>query len=308
MQPAPKRSKNSLFSAKGTLSFSYLFWSHIFNGDSFYDSFVSAKNSLAIVYSGRQDSQIEGNGNGVGNEKDDKSIAELVKLGLGVSSAGDLPGIKSVSSSPQTVSAGSPVVISAEGVDALEGVSRVWAVITPPVTSTAPDGPVTTLPIVDLLGSDGHYEGTYSDFATGGVYNVSVFVQDKQGFLSLPVDTTVTVTGGCLSVAGDLSIRVPCAEYNGTQYGFPLSFYRNPDDASGYYWKLNMATLTGGTGTDVIPIGGDLSIPVSCVVYNGTQYGFTLRFYNNPYDPSGLYWKMDMSTLEVNSVFWKGNR
>ena len=40
-----------------------------------------------------------------------------------------------------------------------------------------------------------------------------------------------------------------------------------------------------------------MSVP--CVAYNGVQYGFTLGFYNNPDDPSGYYWKMDKSTLEV---------
>jgi len=293
-----KSDQNALIAAKGTLSFSYLFWSHIFNGDSFYDSFVSAKNSLAIAFPDRQDSQIEGNGNGIGNEKEDKSLAGLVELGLGVKSAGALPVIGSVSSSPQTVSVGSSAVISAKDVAALEGISKVWAVITPPGVSTTPDGPV-VLPILDLLEDNGLYKGTYSDFTTEGLYNVAVFVEDKQGFLSLPVQTTVTVTGGCLSVAGDLSISVPCAEYNGNQYGFILGFYRHPDDPSGYYWNLPMATLTGGTGTDCIPIGSDLSMPFSCAAYNGTQYGFTLRFYHNPYDPSGLYWKMDMSTLMV---------
>jgi len=34
---------------------------------------------------------------------------------------------------------------------------------------------------------------------------------------------------------------------------------------------------------------------------DGVQYGFTLRFYNNQYDPSGLYWKVDMNTLVVKS-------
>jgi len=60
-----------------------------------------------------------------------------------------------------------------------------------------------------------------------------------------------------------------------------------------------MATLTAGEGADCIPIATDLSMPIPCVAYNSTQYGFTLKFYSNPYDPSGLYWKMDMSTLEV---------
>jgi hypothetical protein len=131
-------------------------------------------------------------------------------------------------------------------------------------------------------------------------------IDGKALFIGYPIPYvdyrfTVTVTGvnGCLSVAGDLGIWVPCAEYNGTQYGFTLDFYSNPDDPTGYYWKLDKATLTGGTGTDIISISGDLSMSIPCVSYNGTQYGFTLRFYNNPDDPSGYYWKMDKSTLEV---------
>ena len=70
-------------------------------------------------------------------------------------------------------------------------------------------------------------------------------------------------------------------------------------DLSGYYWKLIKSTLTTGAGADCIPIGADLSMPINCVSYNGTRYGFTLRFYENPYDRSGLYWKMDGSTLVV---------
>ena len=104
---------------------------------------------------------------------------------------------------------------------------------------------------------------------------------------------------GCLRVADDLGIWVPCAEYSGAQYGFTLNFYSNLDDPSGLYWKLDMSTLTDGTGTDCIPIGSDLSMPIPCAAYNATQYGFTLRFYNNPNDLSGLYWKLDASTLEM---------
>ncbi len=134
----------------------------------------------------------------------------------------------------------------------------------------------------------------------GGLVNLLLMRNDQntlyfQTFKSIDGDGD----GGCLSVAGDLTIWVPCAEYNSTQYGFTLNFYSNPDDPSVYYWKLDRATLTGGTGTDCIPVGSDLTMPIPCAAYNGTQYGFTLRFYSNPYDPSGLYWKMDMTTLEV---------
>jgi hypothetical protein len=127
------------------------------------------------------------------------------------------------------------------------------------------------------------------------------FSRDGKGILSLPVQTTVTVPAStdCLTVGVGLNIQVPCVNYNGKLYGFMLDFYRYPDDSAGYYWKLVVGTLTTGDGGDCLSIGSDLSMPMDCVSYNGTQYGFTLNFYNNPYDPSGYYWKMDKNTLVV---------
>ena len=290
--------QESIFVANGTISFSFLFWGHMFNGDSFYNSFVNANNSVGATYS--QTPQIDVNGNGIGNEKQDKESARLIKIGNETKTGGDIPVVGGVSPA-QMLTGGTSALIYAENVIDANGISRVWAVITPPgYSSGTPDTPVTELPTIDLnsVGNSRH-EGTYTNFTSSGTYNIAVFAMDRKGVLSLPVQTTVTTSSNCLTVAADLSIRVPCAEYNGTRYGFTLDFYRHPDDPSGYYWKLDMATLTGGTGTDVIPIGGDLSMPISCVSYNGTQYGFTLNFFNNPYDPSGLYWKMDMSTLKV---------
>ena len=185
--------ENTLFSVRGTLSFSYLFWSHMFNGDSFYDCFLYASNSVALAYPNRMTPQIEGNGNGIGNEKEDKTLAQAVELGLGIQTGSDLPTIGSVSS-PDTVSVGRSAVISVTGVVALNGVSRVWAVITPPGYSTSPDQPVTDLPTFDLSAGNSRYEGTYSGFTTEGTYNIAIFVEDNEGFLSLPVQTTIVST------------------------------------------------------------------------------------------------------------------
>ena len=101
----------------------------------------------------------------------------------------------------------------------------------------------------------------------------------------------------CLCVGGDLSIWIPCAQYGGTKYAFTLVFYSNPGDPSGLYWKMDTSTLTTGSGAACITVGTDLRLPVSCAEYSSVQYEFTLNYYSNPADPSGLYWKMDMSTL-----------
>ncbi len=292
--------EEAIFVGNGTVSFSFLFWGHMFNGESFYDAFVGAKKSVATTYS--QTPQLDANGNGIGNEKADKDLASVIQVGNEAKSAGDVPVIGAVSPEQSLESTTSALIYAEQVIDA-NGISRVWAVITPPgYSSGTPDTPVTDLPTIDLSSvGNNRYEAPYTNFTLSGTYNIAVFAMDRKGVLSLPVQTSVTVpmTSSCLVAAADLSIQFPCAEYDGNPYAFTLAFYRHPDDPSGLYWKMVLATFTTGEGTDCIPIGSDLSIPISCVAYSDTQYGFTLRFYNNPYDPSGLYWKMDMSTLTM---------
>lgn len=292
--------EESIFVGNGTVSFSFMFWGHMFNGESFYNAFVNAKNSVSTTYS--QTPQLDGNGNGIGNEKEDKELAGQLRIGNEIKSAGDVPVIGGVSPA-QVLDGGKPALLYADQVIDADGISRVWAVMTPPEYSPgSSELPVTDLPTVDLnaVGND-RYEATFTGFNSSGTYNIAIFAMDRKGVLSLPVRTTVTLSGtkDCLTIAADLSIEVPFADYNGNHYGFLLDFYHNPDDLSGYYWELIRSTLTGGSGNYCIPVGTDLSMPFECVSYNGNQYGFVLRFYNNPYDPSGLYWRMDASTLVV---------
>lgn len=298
-----KPNEPAIFEADGGLSFGYQFFSYLFNGGSFYDSFVHAKKSVEGAYDYKQTPQIEGNGNGVGNEKVDKEIAQAIKLGNETKTGGDILRIESVSPAQTLAEGETSALIYDQNVVGADGIQEVFAVIKPPnYSSGSPDKPVTDLPTINLTAiGNNTYSGMYNGFTVEGDFNVAVFARDGKGILSLPVQTSVTVstTTDCLAVAADLSIRVPCAEHNGAEYGFTLDFYRNPDDPSGYYWNLVMATLTAGEGADCIPIATDLSMPIPCVSYNSTQYGFTLKFYNNPYDPSGYYWKMDMSMLEV---------
>ena len=290
--------EKSIFVGDGTVSFSFFFWARISNGDSFYDAFVSAKKS--IVTTSNQTPQLDGNGNGIGNEKADKDAACLIQIGNEAKSAGDVPVIGRVSPALTLEGETSALLYADQVIDA-DGISRVWAVITPPDYSYgATDTPVTDLPILELLPvGNNRYEATFANFTSPGTYNIVVFALDRDGEISLPVQTSVSTRSKCLAVSAGLGIQVPCAEYNGNQYGFLLDFYRHPDDASSYYWKLVVPTLTTGEGYECLPVGEDLSMPMDCVFCNGVQYGFTLRFYNNSYDPSGLYWRMDMNTLVV---------
>ena len=272
----------------------------MFNGDSFYNSFVNAQKSVSTTYN--QTCQLDANGNGIGNEKEDKELASLLQIGNETRSAGDVPVVGGVSPA-RTLDTETSALIYAEQVIDADGISRVWAVITPPGYSTGgSDTPVTDLPTLDLNSvGNNRYEATYTNFTTSGTFNIAIFAMDRKGVLSLPVRTSVNVGGAdtCLSVGSDLSIQVPCAEYAGVEYGFLLERYANPEDPAGLYWKMVLSTVTRGSGEYCLQISEDLSMPVSCASYNGSQFSFALDFYFNPYDPSGIYWKMDLSTAVV---------
>jgi sugar lactone lactonase YvrE len=187
--------EEALFGSQGTISFSFLFWARMFNGDSFYDSFVNAKNSVGMSYA--QTSQIEANGNGVGNEDEDKVIAEALKIGNETLSAGDIPVIGSVSPE-QTLEGETSALIYAEDVIDANGISRVWAVITPPGYSPGSlDSPVTDLPVLDLgIVGDNCYEGTYDGFTEEGSYSIAIYASDGYGVISFPMPTEVNQTEG----------------------------------------------------------------------------------------------------------------
>ena len=63
----------SLFADQGTVSFSFMFWAHMFNGFSFYDAFVHARDGVNLL--NVQTSSLDVNGNGAANEKEDKTLA-----------------------------------------------------------------------------------------------------------------------------------------------------------------------------------------------------------------------------------------
>ena len=230
------------FVSTGNISFSTFFWSRVLNGTNVSDSFLHGKSAMA--FSGaEQIPQLDDTGNGVGNEKADGTLARKTTIGAGIMLAADDPIIGSVSPA-QAVAGGTSATLWAKDVTSTGAIDKVWAVITPPnYAGGSPANPITDLPTINLTSvGNNRYEGSYANFTLDGIYTIAIFAMDTRGTLSLPVQTTVIV--GCLSAAGDLSIWVPCAAYNGNPYGFMLDFYSNPDDPSGYYWHLDMSTLT----------------------------------------------------------------
>ncbi len=209
--------ERAYFTSGGSLSFSYLFWGCIFNGMSIGDAFISTKNAVEYTYA-NQTPGLDDTGNGLPNEISEGNIAGTIYIGNGVVSADDIPVIGSISPA-QTLSDGSSTAtVWARNIVDANGISRVWAVITPPDSSSVdPSEPVLTLPVIEMTAdSQGMYSGTYTDFSQSGTYNVAVYAEDAFGSISFPVNTSVTQSAGQhsiditgLSIFGDLSVNSP---------------------------------------------------------------------------------------------------
>jgi sugar lactone lactonase YvrE len=187
--------EEAIFCSQGTISFSFLFWARMFNGDSLYDAFVQAKNAILSTYN--QNPLLDGNGNGIGNERPDQEAARALRIGNETRTGADLPTIGSISPA-QTLSGQTSAVLYADSVVDADGIQQVWAVITPPGYSPgSADSPVTDLPSLELspVGSN-RYQGTYTGFTQNGTYNIAAYAMDGEGILSLPQQTSVTQQAG----------------------------------------------------------------------------------------------------------------
>jgi hypothetical protein len=181
--------ENSIFIDSGTISFSFLFWARILNGDTLYDSYYHAKNSIRLSY--QQTPQLDANGNGIPNEKGDDITGS--KILIDITSGDDIPYIGKVSANQLLVNK-NQAHISAEDVTDSNGIQRVWTVINPPdYISSNPDNPILDLPILDLnYVEKNRYESIYTEFTHPGNYQITIFAMDHNGTISLPRQTVVT--------------------------------------------------------------------------------------------------------------------
>ncbi len=92
----------------------------------------------------------------------------------------------------------------------------------------------------------------------------------------------------------NLSLSLASVDVNGTPFQARLSFYANPDDPQGRYWRLENYGLLQGEplpGAVLLPESADLVLnPVAAF---GRRYDVRLKRYFVPQDPFGWYWKLD---------------
>ncbi len=195
----------ALFADTGTVSFSLFFWGRLGAGDSFYEAYYHANNSIRLVTNHRQKPGIDADGNGVTGEKADWEAIRSARIGNRVSRLSGVPSVGGITPS-QTVGRGGTVVLFAQDVVDEDGIGTVTATITPPgAWDGASDIPVSDLPSVELLPvGNGRYEAVYKDFQMEGNYGVAIIAEDSKGTLSVPHVATITVEEDAASESGTL--------------------------------------------------------------------------------------------------------
>ncbi len=197
------------FEQNGVISFSYQFWASALWNANLHDAFLAGKGMVETDETQdtrfTQTPQLDADGDGETNTKNDKLVARSIEIGRGRNAGSTPPSISSVSEE-QTLTAGqTAATLSAKGVTSLNPVSRVWAVILPPdYQPGSPDAPIMNLPAVELTpsGGDGDYEGEYTGFISHGTYRVTVYARDSEDYYAMPVQTAVIQTEGV--IRGDI--------------------------------------------------------------------------------------------------------
>ncbi len=192
--------QRAIIASKGQLSFSFFFWSRIGMGESFYEAFSLAEKEILLFSNGTQTPLIEADGDGTGNEKEDRLLAMDTRLGNEYAWLEDIPAIGEVSAKSLTtysreIESAEPAVVRAEDVIDIDGIQRVWFAASPPDVGTGPaDEPETEFDTTDLAPAGGDcYETVHDQFTTPGTYMIAVMASDTKGNVSLPAMTSITV-------------------------------------------------------------------------------------------------------------------
>ncbi|MGE0083822.1 MAG: DUF1566 domain-containing protein [Desulfococcaceae bacterium] len=188
----------------GELSFSFRLFDSLFHNADLIESFKTAKNNTGSV----QMPLIDWDGDGMPDTLSaGRSEPETVIIGRGRAEDTAPPEIGTASANPEILVSQTSSVLSASGITADNGLSRVWARIIPPAENyVSSSAPVIVLPTVKLLDqNDGTYQNTYEEFTQQGFYNIFVYANDLKDFQSLPVILTVNQTNGEKADPGDVN-------------------------------------------------------------------------------------------------------
>ncbi len=191
----------ALFFAEQGFSFSSLFWSRIRSGYAVGPSFVYARDIMAEY----QQAMTDSNGDGLYFPDEDIPIVDELIIGRGGIPMSDTPIMGTVSPKQFLETGEMQAFVTAGPVtDEGDGISTVWAVITPPCYSA--ESLVTDVPLTLQEPDTDIYGAVLDGFSVNGVYTISIYAKDKMGyFCTEPVETYIIKTDGSDCADPDLN-------------------------------------------------------------------------------------------------------
>ena len=121
-------------------------------------------------------------------------------------------------------------------------------------------------------------------------------------FIIVFINGSTVFAEPCISVDDNLSMFIPCADYQDFDFSFLLDYFENTSDPFNAYWKMDLDTFAKSTDGSCINVDSNLHINIPCARFMGTKYWFTLDYYYNPSDPYGVYWIMDLNSFGVDTL------
>jgi len=269
------------FLSQGALSFSHSFWGQIFSGANIYDAYVMAKDVVGVaVGTGKsQNPQIDDNGDGIGNGKNDGDLARDTYIGKGLAIPGNKPLIKTISPD-QRLNGQTSATITVEIVSTGK-ITKVWGVVYSPNLINTSDNPITDLPSFDLTWNEqaGRYEGTYDGFMEKGTYTITVYAINEATIISWPKTTmidqvlsnqyTLTVTVAPSNAAGSVSKNSNKATYAN---GESVTLTASPN--SGYTFSHWSGDATGSINPITLTMDGNKTVTA---IFTQNQYTLTVN-------------------------------
>lgn len=218
--------KTSLFDNGGVMSFSEFFLNRLFNGDSIGQAFALARDAIKLASGGvRQAALLDDNWDGL-STKADGAQAATHYIGSAFRTGGDAPVIGTPMTNA-TINLNGWLVLWAQDVTAVAGISNVWCLVTPPDYNGTGDLPQTNL---TWNAANSRYEVLYTNFIEPGVYVCTFYAGDNLGLLSSAKQSMMTVINTNLSplavgatIGADGSFNVTYQGYAGRNYAFDES-------------------------------------------------------------------------------------
>ncbi len=179
-------------------TFTQFFFNSVRKGKHVRDCFRDARDNLNLTIGYKNDSgpQLDDNGNGVGNERQDGEAAMETFIGAGIQLADNSPYIGEIT--PETILAGSTgITIWASEIGSLSPSDSIWCTATPPGRTTE-YGQSAGAFSFELYYSEDHnrYEADFDDFSISGIYRFSINIRHSDGTLTPAKHTSIRYTKG----------------------------------------------------------------------------------------------------------------